>query len=47
MAKLAEAVSVDTANHKYTSVLAMLAVLAIPVVGVWELFRTGEPNGSP
>ncbi len=45
MGKLAEAVSLDTANHKYTSVLAMLAVLAIPVVGVWELFRTGEPTG--
>ena len=45
MAELAEAVSVDTANHKYISVLAMLAVLAIPVVGVWELFRTGEPVG--
>jgi PAS domain S-box-containing protein len=44
MAKLAEDVSVDTANHKYTSFLAMLAVLAIPVVGVWELFRTGEPS---
>ena len=46
MAKLAAAVSVDTANHKYISVLAMLAVLAIPVVGVWELFRTGEPAGT-
>ena len=45
MAKLTEAVSVDTANHKYTSVLAMLAVLAIPLIGVWELFRTGEPIG--
>ncbi len=45
-AKLSEAVSVDTANHKYISVLAMLAVLAIPVVGVWELFRTGEPTGT-
>ena len=43
MAKLAEAVSVDTANYKYVSVLAMLAALAIPVVGVWELFRRGEP----
>jgi len=46
MATLAEAVSVDTANHKYTSVLAMFAVLAIPVVGVWELFRSGEPVGA-
>lgn len=46
MAKLAEDVSVDTANHKYTSFLAMFSVLAIPVVGVWELFRTGEPSAA-
>jgi len=40
---LNEAVLLDTANPKYSSVLAMLAVLSVPVVGIWELFRTGEP----
>ena len=44
--KLDQAVLLDTSVPKYTSVLAMLAVLAIPVVGVWELFRTGEPIGT-
>ena len=41
--KLNHAVVLDTTDPKYSSVLAMLAVLAIPAVGVWELFRTGEP----
>jgi PAS domain S-box-containing protein len=40
---LAKTVQVDTTNTRYSSVVAMLAVLAIPIVGVWELFRTGEP----
>ena len=40
---LAQIVQVDTTNTRYSSVVAMLAVLAIPIVGVWELFRTGEP----
>jgi len=44
--KLAQSVILDNADPKYTSVLAMLAVLAIPIVGVWELFRTGEPIGT-
>jgi PAS domain S-box-containing protein len=41
--ELKDAVLLDTANPKYSSVVAMLAVLGVPVVGVWELFRTGEP----
>ena len=44
--KLDQAVLLDTTEPKYSSVLAMLAVLAIPVVGIWELFRTGEPLGT-
>ena len=44
--RLDQAVLLDTNEPKYSSVLAMLAVLAIPVVGVWELFRTGEPVGT-
>ena len=40
---LAETVQLDTATTQYSSILAMLAVLAIPIVGVWELFRTDEP----
>ena len=41
--ELNHAVVLDTTNPKYSSVLAMLAVLSVPLVGVWELFRTGEP----
>jgi PAS domain S-box-containing protein len=44
--KLNDAVLLDTTDPKYSSVLAMLAVLGVPVVGVWELFRTGEPIGT-
>jgi PAS domain S-box-containing protein len=44
--KLKHAVLLDTTDPKYSSVLATLAVLAVPVVGVWELFRTGEPIGT-
>ena len=44
--KLNHAVLLDSTDPKYSSVLAMLAVLAIPIVGVWELFRTGEPIGT-
>jgi PAS domain S-box-containing protein len=40
---LAETVQLDTANTRYSSILAMLAVLAIPIVGIGELFRTDEP----
>ena len=44
--ELNDAVVLDAANPKYTSVLAMLAVLGVPVLGVWELFRKGEPIGT-
>ncbi len=44
--QLAHTVQLDTADTRYSSVLAMLAVLAIPIVGVWELFRTDEPLGT-
>jgi len=44
--QLAQTVQLDTADTKYSSSLAMLAVLAIPIVGVWELFRTDEPIGT-
>ena len=44
--ELNHAVLLDTTNPKYSSVLAMFAVLGVPVVGVWELFRTGEPIGT-
>jgi PAS domain S-box-containing protein len=44
--KLNQAVLLDTTDPKYSSVLAMLAVLGVPVVGMWELFRTGEPIGT-
>jgi PAS domain S-box-containing protein len=44
--KLNDAVQLDRTDPRYSSVLAMLAVLSVPVVGVWELFRTGEPIGT-
>lgn len=42
--KLALSVQPDTRDTKYASILAMLSVVAIPVVGVWELFRVDEPS---
>jgi len=44
--ELAKTPQLDTTNTRYSSALAMLAVLAIPIVGVWELFRTDEPFGT-
>ena len=44
--ELAHTAQSDTTNTRYSSALAMLAVLAIPLVGVWELFRTDEPFGA-
>jgi PAS domain S-box-containing protein len=41
--QLAQSVQPDTGDTKYASLLAMLAVLGVPVVGVWELFRADEP----
>ena len=44
--QLAETVQLDTTDTRYSSALAMLAVVAVPVVGVWELLRTDEPIGA-
>jgi PAS domain S-box-containing protein len=44
--QLAQTIHLDTTDIRYSSVLAMLSVLAIPVVGVWELLRTDEPFGT-
>jgi PAS domain S-box-containing protein len=43
---LAQAVQLDTANTKYSSILANLAVVAVPVVGLWEIFRADELHKS-
>jgi PAS domain S-box-containing protein len=40
--QLAQTVQLDTADTKYSSILANLAVVAVPVVGLWEIFRTDE-----
>jgi PAS domain S-box-containing protein len=45
-AQLEETVQVDTINPKYASTLALLAVIAIPLVGVWELFRPDQPYAT-
>ena len=44
--KLNQAVLLDTTDPRYSSAFAMLALLSIPAVGVWELFRTHEPMGQ-
>jgi PAS domain S-box-containing protein len=41
--QLEQSAQPDTSENKYSSPLAMLSVLAIPMVGFWELFRTDEP----
>ena len=41
--QLEESAQTDTADFKYTSLLAMLSVVAIPIIGLWELFRMDEP----
>jgi len=35
----------DASRTEYTSLLAVLAVVAIPLIGVWEVFRRDEPTG--
>ncbi len=44
--ELNRSVLLDTTDPKYSSVLATLAVLGVPLVGIWELFRTGEPMAT-
>jgi PAS domain S-box-containing protein len=44
--QLEQTAQVDTINPKYVSTLAMLAVVAIPIVGVWELFRSDRPYAT-
>jgi PAS domain S-box-containing protein len=44
--QLGQAPQVDTINPKYVSTLAMLAVVAIPIVGAWELFRADRPYAT-
>ena len=41
--QLTQTTQVDTINPRYVSTLAMLVVVAIPIVGVWELFRADQP----
>jgi PAS domain S-box-containing protein len=41
--QLAQSVQPETGGTKYASLVVMLSVLAVPIVGVWELFRADEP----
>lgn len=43
---LAKTVQLDTSDRRRTSLLAMAAVVAVPVVGLFELFRTNEPQAT-
>jgi PAS domain S-box-containing protein len=40
--QLAHTIQLDSTDTRYSSVLAMFAVIAVPVVGLWEIFRTDE-----
>jgi len=40
--QLTHALQLDSMNTRYTSVFAMFAVVGVPVVGLWEIFRTDE-----
>jgi PAS domain S-box-containing protein len=41
--QLARSGQPDTGGTKYASLLALVSVIAVPVIGVWELFRADEP----
>jgi PAS domain S-box-containing protein len=41
--QLGHTTQIDTINPKHVSTLAMLVVVAIPIIGVWELFRADQP----
>ena len=41
--QLAQTVRLDDRETKYSSVFAMLAVVTVPLVGIWDLLRGGEP----
>ena len=42
--ELSQTVQLDTSDRKHTSALAMMAVVTIPLVGVYELLRPNEPH---
>jgi PAS domain S-box-containing protein len=44
--QLEQTAQVDTINPKHVATLAMLAVVAFPIVGVWELFRSDRPYST-
>jgi PAS domain S-box-containing protein len=44
--KLAETTQVETRDSRRVTLLAMLAVVGIPLTGIWELFRADEPYAT-
>jgi PAS domain S-box-containing protein len=44
--QLAHTVQTDPINPKYASTLATMAVIAIPILGMWELFRPDQPYAT-
>ena len=44
--ELAKTVQLDISDRRRTSLLAMVAVIAIPVIGLFELLRTNEPPAT-
>jgi PAS domain S-box-containing protein len=44
--ELAQTVELDTKDTRRTTLLAMLVVVAIPLAGIWELFRADEPYST-
>jgi len=43
---LAQSVQLEVRDEKHVSIPAMLVVVCIPLIGMWELFRTDEPYGT-
>jgi PAS domain S-box-containing protein len=44
--ELAQSVQLEVRDEKYASIPAMLVVVCIPLIGMWELFRAEGPYGA-
>ena len=44
--ELAQSVQLEVREEKYAAIPAMLVVVCIPLIGMWELFRAEEPYGT-
>ena len=44
--ELAQTVQLEVGDERYASIPAALALGSVPLIGILELFRTGEPQGT-